>query len=464
MAIRVGGRRTAPDGAGGRGLTRRRLSGGALGLAGVLAACSPAGPAPGPAGRTLFGERTVLRYQSYKNPEELAVFQQGVRRWAERVGNVEVQTDIVPQGEYIEKLLVRISGGDPPDMMEVNDRMSSDFVVRGALLDVTDRIKRDAREIDLDDIFPAYRDVLLYKGRRYGIPDYCGATVMYVNRLPFEQAGQPLPDDSWDWERFLEVGRIITRDTNGDRVPDQFLTTNALGGSPSWTPMLWWSFGGDMIKGPGPHHPSETEWLLDHPQETARANAAAVEYWGSLIYRHNVIPQPGQPGDFQRTASVATEIAGRWLVPVYRTLDFVQQGHLTMVLPPKGPRGRRVRNSTLNATIPINAGRPDQAWELVKFHTGPEGMSVAVEGQRTNSTRKSVMEAFRKSLLPWESYDVYARANELFTQPMPMTYNWTLAERTVGDGLVPAYKGEKSAAQALKELQVQVDELMKRGL
>ena len=40
----------------------------------------------------------------------------------------------------------------------------------------------------------------------------------------------------------------------------------------------------------------------------------------------------------------------------------------------------------------------------------------------------------------------------------------TLAERTVGDGLAPAYKGEKSAAQALKELRVQVDELMKRGL
>ena len=50
----------------------------------------------------------MLRYQSYKNPEELAVFQQGVQRWTERVGNVEVQTDIVPQGEYIEKLLVRI--------------------------------------------------------------------------------------------------------------------------------------------------------------------------------------------------------------------------------------------------------------------------------------------------------------------------------------------------------------------
>ena len=142
----------------------------------------------------------------------------------------------------------------------------------------------------------------------------------------------------------------------------------------------------------------------------------------------------------------------------------MQQGFLTMALPPKGPKGRTVRNSTLNATVPINATQPDPAWELVKFHTGPEGMSVAVEGQRTNATRKSVMEAFRKSLLPWERYDVYAKANELFTQPMPMTYNWTLAERAVGDGLVPAYKGEKSAAQALKELQVQVDELMKRGL
>ena len=65
------------------------------------------------------------------------------------MGNVEVQTDIVPQSEYIEKLLVRIAGGDPPDMMEVNDRMSSDFIMRSTLLELTDRIKRDGKEMDV---------------------------------------------------------------------------------------------------------------------------------------------------------------------------------------------------------------------------------------------------------------------------------------------------------------------------
>src|SRR5919201_2026046 len=128
-------------------------------------------------------------------------------------------------------------------------------------------------------------------------------------------------------------------------------------------------------------------------------------------------------------------IAGGWLVPPYKTLDFVQQGYLTMTLPPKGPKGRRVRNSTLNATIPINAKKPDQAWELVKFHTGKEGMSVAVEGQRTNSTRKSVMEAFRKSMLPWEDFEVYRKSMDLFTQPMPMNYNWTVSEQIFADEL-----------------------------
>jgi len=62
----------------------------------------------------IFKEKTVLLYQSYKNPEELAVFLQAVDRWVERTPNVEVRTDVVPQGEYIEKLLVRIAAGDPP--------------------------------------------------------------------------------------------------------------------------------------------------------------------------------------------------------------------------------------------------------------------------------------------------------------------------------------------------------------
>jgi len=153
------------DSAAARQPTRRTIVRGAAALAGmgILAACGQAAGGGSAGAKGLFKEHTVLRYQSYKNPEELTVFQQGVQRWAERVGNVEVQTDIVPQSEYIEKLLVRIAGGDPPDMMEVNDRMSSDFIMRSTLLDLTDRIKRDGKEIDLDDVFPAYRDVLLYK-------------------------------------------------------------------------------------------------------------------------------------------------------------------------------------------------------------------------------------------------------------------------------------------------------------
>src|SRR5690242_8902922 len=88
-----------------RTVTRRRVLGAGVAGAGILlAACGQSGSATSASKPVLFKEHTVLRYQSYKNPEELAVFQQGVQRWAERVGNVEVQTDIVPQGEYIEKL------------------------------------------------------------------------------------------------------------------------------------------------------------------------------------------------------------------------------------------------------------------------------------------------------------------------------------------------------------------------
>jgi len=74
------------------------------------------------------------------------VFLDAAERWTQKVGNVAVKSDVVPQGEYIEKLLVRISGGDPPDVMKVNDRMSSDVTMRGTLLKLTDRIKRAGKE------------------------------------------------------------------------------------------------------------------------------------------------------------------------------------------------------------------------------------------------------------------------------------------------------------------------------
>src|SRR5262249_25039593 len=75
--------------------SRRSVLGAASPAAGaaLLGACGQAAGPSGSVGKQgLFRTKTVLRYQSYKNPEELAVFQQGVQRWAERIGNVEVQT------------------------------------------------------------------------------------------------------------------------------------------------------------------------------------------------------------------------------------------------------------------------------------------------------------------------------------------------------------------------------------
>jgi multiple sugar transport system substrate-binding protein len=442
-------------------LTRRTLMQMTSGTAALAAACARVGaPGPGEKREGIFKEKTVLLYQSYKNPEELAVFLQAVDRWVERTPNVEVRTDVVPQGEYIEKLLVRIAAGDPPDVMEVNDRMASDFIFRDTLTDLTPFIKKDNKEVDIDDFYPAYRQAMFARGKQWGIPDYCGPVVMYCNKALFDKAGIPYPDETWDWDRFLQAGRAITRDTDGDGRLDQFMTTNSLGASKSWTPYVWWSFGGDILEGAGPHHPNETKWLIDQP-----ANAQAVQYWGDLIYKFNIIPYGEQTrGISFQNGRIATEIAGRWLVPPYKTQPWIQEGGVIMALPPKGIRPRRSRNSTLSATIPANARKPEAAWELVKFHTGKEGLTVALEGQRTMSPRKSLVEVFRKTLLPWESFEVYMKAQEYFTQAMPMNAHWEESERIFAEELNNAYQGKKPPAQALKDLQQRLTDLMKRGL
>ncbi|MER3404116.1 MAG: hypothetical protein C4289_02170 [Chloroflexota bacterium] len=80
------------------------------------------------------------------------------------------------------------------------------------------------------------------------------------------------------------------------------------------------------------------------------------------------------------------------------------------------------------------------------------------------SPRKSLVEVFRKTLLPWESFEVYMKAQEYFTQAMPMNAHWVESERIFAEELNNAYQGKKPPAQALKELHQRLSDLMKRGL
>jgi arabinosaccharide transport system substrate-binding protein len=116
-----------------------------------------------------------------------------------------------------------LAGADVPDMVEVFEG-SLGFLTRGpaadiGLMDLTDRIRSEG----LDHRLVASRFSLWStRGRIYGLPHDVHPVMLAYRRDIVERLGIEVGAlDTWD--KFVEVGRRITRDEDGDGVVDHYM-------------------------------------------------------------------------------------------------------------------------------------------------------------------------------------------------------------------------------------------------
>jgi multiple sugar transport system substrate-binding protein len=123
-----------------------------------------------------------------------------------------------------QKVLVRIAGGTPPDVIDVHPADFYSLVSQKALMDITDLVKRD---IDLDDFFPTVLESVSMNNRIYAMPQRISTYVLFYNRNIFAETGLNLPpanwnDTSWNWDAFYQVSKKIRRDLTGDGKLDRW--------------------------------------------------------------------------------------------------------------------------------------------------------------------------------------------------------------------------------------------------
>ncbi|MGE5599645.1 MAG: ABC transporter substrate-binding protein [Bacteroidota bacterium] len=88
---------------------------------------------------------------------------------------------------------------------------------QGALVPLDPYIRQE--KIKMYDVYEKpYVDELKYKGKQVLLPTDCFTYALWYNKVLFDQAGvpYPAPDKSYSWEELLEVGKKLTRDTDGD--------------------------------------------------------------------------------------------------------------------------------------------------------------------------------------------------------------------------------------------------------
>lgn len=272
--------------------------------------------------------------------------------------NKDIHVDIraVPGAQYQTKLKTLIAAGEPPDVFVCGDVFFA--YLKPFLADLTDLAKRDAKEIDLNDFYPAVQKAMTPGGRIYFMPQWFNVSLLYYNKRIFDAAHEPYPRADWTWDDYAAAAKRLTK---GD-VWGSNITTGWWG---EWLTLVHGA-GGDLFD------PAITHCTLDTP-----AGIKGLTFYRDAI-KNGFAPPPGEgPSTGFASGKLAMDYGGH--VGLWSTYKKLPDLDWDIEALPKGPSGRRGGEISLNA-LAISKDSPEReaSWRFLKFMSSPESIRVHV--------------------------------------------------------------------------------------
>lgn len=298
-----------------------------------------------------FGDQNMERYINI-----------GVDVFQETHPEVDVEVQMVAGGArgMDQRLLSMWASGLQLDVFRLQTGFSNAYYQQDLLEVLDGYIERDSDPPDVADFVPSQ---LVFEGDRVGFPWSLQPLALRVNRDLFNEAGMQPPDELWinaekedrgpevwTWDKFLEMGKRLTRDTNGDGEIDQWASTD--GGIHVFLDMIW-AFGrGEIFSEDG------RKSLVDDP-----AALRVFEYVQNLVQEHAVMPPPGVSASFN-DGQLATQPG--WLSVVLPPALAEAPFSVGFAPIPAGPAGFGIRSGSNTWAVSARSTQKELAYELSK--------------------------------------------------------------------------------------------------
>jgi multiple sugar transport system substrate-binding protein len=412
-----------------------------------LGACAPAGPA-GQAPRAKQSPVSLaVAAGGWVSPEDLELHRSVWRAYQEHRPHVTLQIDETFGGSTT-KLLTMLAAGTSPDTAYIHPNDLATVASQGAYQNLDEFIRRD-RSLDMKVYFPAVLEFFKFKGVLYQMPYYSGPSMLYYNKSLLNRLGVKLPEEydragQWDWRTgFVEAHQRLTQETGGIKT---YGSDGRTGLHFLCVPI--WCNGGEIFN----------KDLTESRLHTAPA-VEAIQTYADLWAKYRAIHPSGNWIQFSE-GTIGLVFGGRFMGPTFRQIKDIEVG---MWHHPRGPAGAFTRNGPNGYGVVSGARNPAEAWEFVKFYSGPVAQVLLFSGGRNvpYTTRKEDLEAFRKSLAPWEREEVYLETNRRLRPLAPLPAKWGEITRLFNDEWKLLIAGEKRAQQAMSEIRPQIDALLK---
>jgi multiple sugar transport system substrate-binding protein len=319
-------------------------------------------------------DRLVVELSGWgSSPAEQEVLQRVLQEFRATHPAIDVRFEVISD-QYMDVMKTRLIGEAAADVFYL-EAQEAPFFMENQVLEPLDRYITP--EFELSDFEANLLKPFTDQGQIYGLPKDFSTLALFYNRAAFDAAGLKAPPQTW--EELLDYSRRLTIDSNQDGTPEQY----GFGILPDLARIVYVmeAFGGEVVDANG---------------YANFASDASLQGLELLVNQYVADRSAARPVDVGSSSGIemfgqgkaAMVIEGSWAIP-YLADTFPGLDYETAEVP-------RINDRPGTMAYPvayvINRQSPhkQEAWELIAYLTGKQGMFQWTGGGSALPTRKSV--------------------------------------------------------------------------
>ncbi|MCI4667986.1 MAG: ABC transporter substrate-binding protein [Bacteroidia bacterium] len=388
----------------------------------------------------LFGcsspQSNLLRLSSWvSSPSETELFKATLDDFRRQKPDLAFKYEPIP-GNYSEKLQLMLGTRTAPDIFFLKGMTAPSYMSFGILNPLDDLISQSPN-FDLDDFYPFALEAFQYEGKQYGLPKDFNPYVLFYNKKLFRDQG--IDSFPSNWQELEMMSRQLTLDQDQDGKTDQygFIVEPSI---EMVMPFVYQN-GGNF------QNPDGSLGITDEPF------IEALKFYHGL-YKNGIATMAQDQGvawngDAFGRGICAMAISSGWLIPFLKdNYPDLEYGILPL---PMGKQKATVAFTTAYS-MPKATKYENEAWEIVNYLVGKDGMESWTKTGIAMPTRKSVAKA--NGFHDHPTFKVFMESAE-FARPFQVQYSERGFEEVVV-ALQAIFYTEKEPRKAMEDIEAQI--------
>jgi multiple sugar transport system substrate-binding protein len=412
------------------------------------------------------GGRVTLKFTYWGSPVEKKAVENSIAEFEKKNSGIKVDAQHIPT-DYLPKITAMVAGNVAPDIAYLSGQVANEWGAEGKLVNVLELYKNDPdlkAEDFVDDVWYKWSaDAAV--GTNTALETYA----LFYNKDLFLAENIELPpakpEEAWTWDKFVQIAKKLTKDNTGKHPDDPgFNPDNIVQYGVQWGTtlrdytLMAYSNGGRFLTEDG------KKLALTQPEALE-----AIQKLADLINVHHVCPSPAAVKNIPevstalQTSRVAMVVTGQWVLldlAANRNLNFdigvlpKHKEYKTVLIGSPSAIFNSTKNQKESWALFKWFANPESSLELIqaglwmpllkKWYTDETLIAKWAQGNRAHppSYRTAVMEAAIK-------YGV--------AEPVYNVRNYSKLLYILNPALDPVWLGRKTAEQALKEVEAQIN-------